>query len=415
MNGSRILAAWAAIASMAAPLAAQTVVEVHAAPESLSLAVGQRERLFLSAFDAAGNIAQNVTYTLAISDGRVARVEGDGTVVGVAPGTARLTVSAGSGSATVAVRVEDRAYVPPPDSQRTTAAREPAPTNAATPSDRPGAIAGRDLLLSSTRVVGRGYGIYAVDREAPLGLLPLVEDGAVNLGAALRPDGRRIAFSSNRGGSFALVSALADGSDVRRVLGAPGDHTQPAWFPTGAEVVFTSTRSGSAQLYRVAADGSDLRQLTHDPVPSHSAAVSPDGQAIAFVHGHASEERAYYMDPDGRQIRRVSASLPDRRVAKPLFFPDGDLALLIPPASGWPSAVVRVHHDGTVVPIYYNERTIRDYAISRDGNTLAVVVESSSTSGDHPLDLLMVDLSTPGAQPTSVPLQPGERIVDISF
>ena len=83
-----------AVLLCSAPLtaAAQEIVEVQVSPEALSLAVGQRERLFLSAFDADGNIADRPVYRLSTSNALVARVEANGTVLGVAAGEAMLVV-----------------------------------------------------------------------------------------------------------------------------------------------------------------------------------------------------------------------------------------------------------------------------------------------------------------------------------
>ncbi len=96
-----------AVLLCSAPLtaAAQEIVEVQVSPEALSLAVGQRERLFLSAFDADGNIADRPVYRLSTSNALVARVEANGTVLGVAAGEAMLVVRAGRGSTNVRVVV----------------------------------------------------------------------------------------------------------------------------------------------------------------------------------------------------------------------------------------------------------------------------------------------------------------------
>ncbi len=86
-------------------VAAQEVVEVLAAPERLTVAVGDRERLHLSAFDDRGNLAENPVYHLAVGDSRVARVESDASVVGVAPGITRVVIRSGTGRAEVTVTV----------------------------------------------------------------------------------------------------------------------------------------------------------------------------------------------------------------------------------------------------------------------------------------------------------------------
>lgn len=97
-----------------APLLGQAAVEVQVTPAQLRLDVGQRERLFLSAYDADGNLLAAPAFTFAVSQGSVAKVEADGTVVGLGAGSAQIEVRSGSGKATVAVTVNRPARQPEP-------------------------------------------------------------------------------------------------------------------------------------------------------------------------------------------------------------------------------------------------------------------------------------------------------------
>lgn len=92
-------------------LRGQAASEVQVTPAQLRLAVAQRERLFLSAYDADGNLLAEPAFTFAVSQGSVVRVEADGTVIGIAPGTTRIEIRSGTGRATVAVTVTG----PPPE------------------------------------------------------------------------------------------------------------------------------------------------------------------------------------------------------------------------------------------------------------------------------------------------------------
>ena len=94
-----------------APVLGQAAVEVQVTPTQLRLDVGQRERLFLSAYDGDGNLLAEPAFTFAVSQSSVAKVEADGTVVGVGPGSTRIEVRSGTGKATVAVTVTG----PPPE------------------------------------------------------------------------------------------------------------------------------------------------------------------------------------------------------------------------------------------------------------------------------------------------------------
>ena len=73
------------------------------------------------------------------------------------------------------------------------------------------------------------------------------------------PDGRRIAFKSNRGGSYNLYVMDADGRNVARLTDHGGNDHDPSWLPDGQSLVFSSDRdrgAGRSDLYRLwLADG----------------------------------------------------------------------------------------------------------------------------------------------------------------
>ena len=111
--------------------------------------------------------------------------------------------------------------------------------------------------------------------------------------AVFAPDGRHIAFVSQRDepeGSDVFVAAINGQrlEDVRnltpRAAGGAGLDITPAWSPDGKQIAFASNRDGTDfKLWVMHADGSHLRQLTSagfsaDVFPSWS----PDGKLIAF-------------------------------------------------------------------------------------------------------------------------------------
>ena len=100
-------------------------------------------------------------------------------------------------------------------------------------------------------------------------------------------DGQRIAFKSNRSGSYNLYVMDADGRDVRRLTNHAGNDHDPSWLPDGESVVFTSDRDrgvGRYDLYRYwLADGSVERLTTFFNGYAFMPNVSPDGAWVAFV------------------------------------------------------------------------------------------------------------------------------------
>ena len=101
------------------------------------------------------------------------------------------------------------------------------------------------------------------------------------------PDGRRVAFKSNRGGSYNLYVMDADGRNVARLTEHAGNDHDPTYLPDGLSMVFSSDRDRGANrndLYRLWFDDGRIERLTNQfegyaIMPS----VSPDGNWVAFV------------------------------------------------------------------------------------------------------------------------------------
>ena len=101
------------------------------------------------------------------------------------------------------------------------------------------------------------------------------------------PDGRRIAFRSNRSGSYNLYVMDADGRNVTRLTDHGGNDYDPSWLPDGQSLVLASDRDrgpGRYDLYRLwLADGAVERLTTFFQGYAFMPSVSPDGNWVAFV------------------------------------------------------------------------------------------------------------------------------------
>jgi hypothetical protein len=99
------IATWLAPLGLAAPLAAQSASELQVTPETMTLGVGQKQPIFASAYDRQGNIISSAKFSFWSSDTAIARVSKTGTVLGVAPGLAKVEARLQGRRASLAVLV----------------------------------------------------------------------------------------------------------------------------------------------------------------------------------------------------------------------------------------------------------------------------------------------------------------------
>ncbi|MCW2641498.1 MAG: TolB-related protein, partial [Dactylosporangium sp.] len=131
---------------------------------------------------------------------------------------------------------------------------------------------------------GKRDGDVYLLRAGSKALVRLTSDAADDRHPVLSPDGRQVAFSSDRGGSQDIWLISTDGSGLRRLTDHPGEDTWPTWSPDGARIAFASTRDDPrGDIYVVSAAGGTPTRLTSDPAADTEPAWSPDGTRIAFT------------------------------------------------------------------------------------------------------------------------------------
>jgi TolB protein len=132
---------------------------------------------------------------------------------------------------------------------------------------------------------------------------------------AWSPDGRKLAFVSERDGNAEIYVMNADGSGQENLTRQPASDSHPSWSPNGRKLAFVSRRDTNSEIYVMNADGSGLRRLTRTPRDDRGPAWSPDGRAIAFVRtkcvpsppcATAYGTYLYVVNADGSGLRRLT-------------------------------------------------------------------------------------------------------------
>ncbi len=105
----------------------------------------------------------------------------------------------------------------------------------------------------------------------------------------ISPDGKRIVYVVNfadiqTDSRFSNVWMINfDGSDNRPITTGNYRDTTPRWSPDGSRVAFVSDRGGSAQIWQRWSDSGQMARMTSLPEPPSAIEWSPDGRHIAFL------------------------------------------------------------------------------------------------------------------------------------
>ena len=148
---------------------------------------------------------------------------------------------------------------------------------------------------------------------------PLIESAREDTRGDWSADGRRIAFTSDRGGQMNLYVAGFDPetrvvANTVQVTFGPGGDYQASWNPKRNQIAFFSRRSGNEDIWLVdlrpnGTAASPPRQLTTNNASDINPVFSPDGSHIAFMSDRTGITLPYVMNADGSG-QRILAELP---------------------------------------------------------------------------------------------------------
>ena len=168
--------------------------------------------------------------------------------------------------------------------------------------------------------------------QPPWKLTRLTSDAGISRFPALSPDGKLVAYSSDRSrdGEIDLyVKQVAGGQPIRLTSDGAGN-TTPDFSPDGSKIVFRSNREGGG-IYEIPAFGGEVRLLARDGC---NPKFSPDGSQVAYWVGHESRTQSvpgsgtiWVVPVAGGQPQRVGSNFTSVRF--PIWSPDGKHLLCI--------------------------------------------------------------------------------------
>lgn len=209
-----------------------------------------------------------------------------------------------------------------------TATLPPEPTPTITPT--PPVVVARTVpsITYMGREVDQAWRIYVMNADGtnPTAISP---EGTEDTAPIWSPDGRRLAFVSQRDGNREIYVMDADGQNAINLTRHPADDWTPSWSPDGTKLAFSSIRTGGWEIYVVDLACLDtpqtcpesLTQITDDDTGNILPVWSPDGSRFAFNSKAAGNWDVYTMAVDGTDIRQITTH-PENDLAA-TWSPDG--------------------------------------------------------------------------------------------
>jgi Tol biopolymer transport system component len=147
---------------------------------------------------------------------------------------------------------------------------------------RPSTAASRDRLVY-IHMLGDAD-VYRFEAERPAE--PVLASSSADFGPSFSPDGRRVAFESDRSlDGHEIWLADADGTHSVQLTRGPGmSQGSPSWSPDGLRIAFDSQgEDGHVDIWVIDADGGPAGRLTHRAGDQFLPSWSRDGRFVYFA------------------------------------------------------------------------------------------------------------------------------------
>jgi serine/threonine protein kinase len=142
----------------------------------------------------------------------------------------------------------------------------------------------------------------------------LSHGNAVDRQPAYSPDGKWIAFSSNRSGDLDVWAMNRENGTVIRLTDDSAEDYDPGYSPDGTHLLWSSNRGGNFEIWIAETDGSGARQVSHDGVDAENPTVTRDGQWVVYNSYNQQRPGVFKVRIDGssvQQLYRGSTELPE--------------------------------------------------------------------------------------------------------
>jgi Tol biopolymer transport system component len=118
------------------------------------------------------------------------------------------------------------------------------------------------------------------------------------------------------------VNITAAASPIRQLTSTSSTNVRPTWSPDGKRIAYQSNRDGSYHIYVMDTDGANTKQISSGAnLDDRHPAWSPDSNAIAVDSGDATHREIWVIDVSSQRRTQVTKS--GAIASFPSWSPDG--------------------------------------------------------------------------------------------
>jgi Tol biopolymer transport system component/DNA-binding winged helix-turn-helix (wHTH) protein len=226
------------------------------------------------------------------------------------------------------------------------------------------------MFLAGTLLAGIAFLVFALRRPHPPGMhfRAVTNFSGVQSHPALSPDGRSVAFVSNRDGDYNIYVGLLNGANPVKITDNSYLKSTPCWSPDGTEIAYARLNdSGIWDIWRVPALGGTSRRFV---LNASDPAWSRDGRWLAY---RKSSTGAIWISDaagqNGRELARAQNGLFGN--SGPRFSPNGrEVAYAI--SLGGPTGELEIVdiESGKVRRLTHDAALVLSPAWSADGQSI---------------------------------------------
>jgi serine/threonine protein kinase/Tol biopolymer transport system component len=219
--------------------------------------------------------------------------------------------------------------------------------------------------------------------------------GTGNRTGAWTPNGKRIAFRSNKEGAPNIYWQRADGSGgLERLTTSNFSQTPNSWAPDGQALAFSQTSPATGiDIWVLRMGDHKARPFLQTPFTETAPAFSPDGHWLVYASDESGRYEIYvqpYPGPGGKwQISTEGGTEPLwNRNGKELFYRSGDKMMVVDVSTERSFSVgkPRMLFEGQYTP---TPATLPDYAVSADGQRFLMLKAADQTQGPTQINVVL--------------------------